>query len=205
MGDFMKGLKKVLSLFLMITVLFSLTGCFVIGGNDGLSAYEIAVKNGFEGTEAEWLESLKGESGSSLKIEDIYEAAKKEGYNGSLLDFIKEYFTDTEITGQSAYELAVELGFKGSKEEWINSLKGETGPAGETASADPYLVYQRLVEEGLFDGSYLEFVEEYLKVDSTGSGSNVLTISNALRSSVSIIAASMTKDNWETEDVVGSF
>ena len=26
----------------------------------GLSAYEIAVKNGFEGTEAEWLESLKG-------------------------------------------------------------------------------------------------------------------------------------------------
>ena len=28
-----------------------------------LSAYAIAVKNGFEGTEAEWLESLKGEKG----------------------------------------------------------------------------------------------------------------------------------------------
>ncbi len=33
-------------------------------GKDGLSAYEVAVKNGFEGTEAEWLASLKGEPGA---------------------------------------------------------------------------------------------------------------------------------------------
>ena len=32
-------------------------------GKDGLSAYEIAVKNGFEGTEQEWLEYLRGEPG----------------------------------------------------------------------------------------------------------------------------------------------
>ena len=31
----------------------------------GLSAYEIAVKNGFEGTEQEWLASLKGEPGAA--------------------------------------------------------------------------------------------------------------------------------------------
>lgn len=30
----------------------------------GLSAYEIAVQNGFEGTEKQWLESLKGEKGA---------------------------------------------------------------------------------------------------------------------------------------------
>lgn len=30
------------------------------GGANGLSAYEIAVKNGFEGTEQEWLDSLQG-------------------------------------------------------------------------------------------------------------------------------------------------
>ena len=34
-------------------------------GQDGKSAYEIAVENGFEGTEQEWLESLKGEPGTS--------------------------------------------------------------------------------------------------------------------------------------------
>ena len=32
-------------------------------GKDGKSAYEVAVKNGFDGTESEWLESLKGEPG----------------------------------------------------------------------------------------------------------------------------------------------
>ena len=32
-------------------------------GKDGKSAYEIAITNGFTGTEAEWLESLKGEPG----------------------------------------------------------------------------------------------------------------------------------------------
>ncbi len=34
-------------------------------GVDGKSAYEIAVANGFEGTEAEWLASLKGETGAA--------------------------------------------------------------------------------------------------------------------------------------------
>lgn len=32
-------------------------------GDDGKSAYEVAVDNGFEGTESEWLESLKGKDG----------------------------------------------------------------------------------------------------------------------------------------------
>ena len=31
-------------------------------GLQGKSAYEIAVENGFQGTEQEWLESLKGET-----------------------------------------------------------------------------------------------------------------------------------------------
>ena len=35
----------------------------VVYGKDGKSAYEIAVKNGFEGTEEEWLTSLVGEKG----------------------------------------------------------------------------------------------------------------------------------------------
>ena len=49
----------------------------------GKSAYEIAVINGFSGTEAEWLESLKGDKGEkgdkgdkgdSLSIEEIVES-----------------------------------------------------------------------------------------------------------------------------------
>ncbi|MBE5740483.1 MAG: serine protease [Clostridiales bacterium] len=59
-----------------------------------ISAYDIAVENGFQGTEEEWLSSLKGSNGldgSGLNIQDVYEAAKANGFEGSLLDFIKEY------------------------------------------------------------------------------------------------------------------
>lgn len=36
----------------------------VVYGKDGESAYELALLNGFEGTEEEWLASLKGEQGN---------------------------------------------------------------------------------------------------------------------------------------------
>ena len=42
-------------------------------GKDGLSAYEIAVKNGFEGTEQEWMASLKGEKGNTLSVSFRYD------------------------------------------------------------------------------------------------------------------------------------
>ena len=42
-----------------------------IKGDRGYSAYEIAVQNGFEGTETEWLESLKGDVTGELGLEVI--------------------------------------------------------------------------------------------------------------------------------------
>ena len=60
------------------------------------SAYDIAVKNGFKGTEKEWLASLKGQDGddgSSLDIDAIYEKAKENGYEGDYLTFLKEYLS----------------------------------------------------------------------------------------------------------------
>ena len=38
-------------------------GLAAVYGKDGFSAYEIALNNGFKGTEAEWLASLKGDPG----------------------------------------------------------------------------------------------------------------------------------------------
>lgn len=38
---------------------------------DGLSAYEVAVKNGFEGSETEWLNSLNGKNGESATINGV--------------------------------------------------------------------------------------------------------------------------------------
>ncbi|AAX92297.1 tail protein [Staphylococcus phage Twort] len=52
-------------------------------GADGLSAYQLAVKSGFEGTYNEWLESLKGANGLSS-----YQLAVKQGFTGTLQDYL---------------------------------------------------------------------------------------------------------------------
>ena len=74
------------------TVSYSLSVAVVnIGGGgiggDGKSAYEIAVENGFVGTEAEWLASLKGKDGKDGEngingIDGIDGKDGKDGING---------------------------------------------------------------------------------------------------------------------------
>lgn len=56
-----------------------------VKGARGYSAYEIAVQHGFEGTEEEWLESLKGDVTGELglevvdgKLNAVYEAEVEE-------------------------------------------------------------------------------------------------------------------------------
>ena len=78
-------------------------------GKDGLSAYELAVENGFTGTLAEWLASLKGKDGENG-------VDGKDGVNGS--------------DGKSAYIIAMEHGFVGTETEWLESLRGADGKYG---------------------------------------------------------------------------
>lgn len=46
----------------------SLAGAGALKGEPGKSAYEIAVEQGFSGSEAEWLDSLKGSAGITPHI-----------------------------------------------------------------------------------------------------------------------------------------
>ena len=66
------------------------------GINSPKSAYQVAVENGFTGTEQEWLNSLKGSNGSDgsdLDIEEVYNVAVSNGYGGTFLEFLKEYLS----------------------------------------------------------------------------------------------------------------
>lgn len=69
-------------------------------GNDGKSAYEIAVDNGFIGTETEWLESLKGEPGKDgAPGADGYTPVKGTDYwTNEDISEIQSYI-DTQIGG----------------------------------------------------------------------------------------------------------
>ncbi|NME21812.1 collagen-like protein [Lactobacillus reuteri] len=82
-------------------------------GQPGKSAYELAVDQGFSGTESQWLESLKkGPAGPQGQ-------PGKDGKNG----------IDGK-DGKSAYELAKEQGFEGTESEWLKSLVGPEGHQG---------------------------------------------------------------------------
>lgn len=180
-------MKKVLIFITIFLLSFTLTSCVDV--ETGKSAYDIAVDNGFVGTEKEWLESLKGEDGKDLQILDIYDAAVESGYKGSLTDFLREFFKDATIEGKSAYQIAKENGYEGTEEEWLASLKGETGMAGSDGepgeSIDLYATYLKLYELGEINCSYLEFVQNYLNVDVNTS--NQKAISKAILSAVKIV------------------
>ena len=85
-------------------------------GTDGKSAYQIAVEQGYQGSESDWLSSLKGDKGD--KGEKGNTGAKgNPGQDGA--------------DGKSAYAIAVEHGYEDSEEKWLLSLKGEKGDTGK--------------------------------------------------------------------------
>ena len=82
-------------------------------GTDGKSAYQIAVEQGYQGSESDWLSSLKGDKGDKGNTG----AKGNPGQDGA--------------NGKSAYAIAVEHGYEDSEEKWILSLKGEKGDTGK--------------------------------------------------------------------------
>lgn len=98
-------------------------------GTDGKSAFEIAVEYGFVGTEAEWLESLKGVDGRN----GVDGLSGKDGKNGT--DGLPGR---DGIDGKSAYIIAIEHGFTGTENEWLQSLKGADGKDGITPDMSEY-------------------------------------------------------------------
>lgn len=73
-------------------------------GQDGKSAYEIAVANGYIGSEDEWLSTLKGDSGPSGR------------------------------DGKSAFESSGGYQHFDTESEWVASLKGAKGDDGKSAT-----------------------------------------------------------------------
>ena len=84
-----KRLKKIMTGVTCFT-LCACIGLFTACNDKAVTAYEIAVKYGFEGTEEEWLATLKGAKGEDGKSLDIWEMYEKAEYSGTFLDFLKE-------------------------------------------------------------------------------------------------------------------
>jgi hypothetical protein len=152
-------------------------------GAPGLSAYEIAVQNGFVGTEQEWLDSLQGEQGIGLRYvdrvpsqSDLAAIANPEHGDIYVADDTGIAYIWNSVSGTwddagpivgapgvdgtaglSAYEIAVAEGFVGTEAEWIASLQGADGVAGSSA-------YEVAVENG-FVGTEQEWLDSLQGAD----------------------------------------
>lgn len=122
-----------------------------------LSAYGIAVKHGFVGTEAQWLASLKGEKGDGLVISDSYatveelEAAHPTGAPGFFRvgeepDTLLYYWDEDDgwlyidlhgpdgEDGASAYQQAAAGGYTGTEQQFNTDLANFKNHAAQTAN-----------------------------------------------------------------------
>jgi hypothetical protein len=93
-----------------------------ITGPQGDSAYQVAVDNGFDGTEVEWLETLKGETGQQGPKGD----AGSQGETGQ-----QGLVGNDGRDGDSAYQVAVNNGFNGTEVEWLATLSGKDADIGD--------------------------------------------------------------------------
>lgn len=141
----MKNWIKNLLVLVLLICTFSLVGCSPV-----ISAYDIAVKNGFIGTEQEWLENLKGEKGDTGEKG----ATGEKGQPG----------------GPSAYDIAVENGFEGTEEEWLESLKGHDGAPGANGALTAESLFKTAVDFGLYENTkegYAKFLQDFFLQNNT--------------------------------------
>lgn len=124
-------MKKILLTGTCVLLLVCCVAAFAACGSaqkEIINAYDVAVENGFEGTETEWLDSLKGKDGqdgqngtngqnglngkdgkdNTLGVADYYQAAVDAGYEGTMLDFLKEYLS-VEIAPDNSATIAKNL------------------------------------------------------------------------------------------------
>ncbi|MBQ6944800.1 MAG: collagen-like protein [Ruminococcus sp.] len=116
-------------------------------GENGLSAYELAIQNGFTGTLTEWLNSLKGADGKDgVDGKDGADGLNgKDGIDGK--DGADGKNGTDGKDGLSAYEIALKNGFVGTESEWLASLKGKDGTSPEVSGfATTEYVDERLSE-----------------------------------------------------------
>ena len=101
----------------------------------GKSAYEEWLDAGNEGTEQDFLNSLKGAKGDQgVTGQSAYQEWLDNGNTGTKEDFLNSLKGDKGDSGLSAYQLAVQAGFKGSESEWLDFLrKGPVGATGKSA------------------------------------------------------------------------
>lgn len=90
-------------------------------------------------------------------------------------------FSACTKNGKSAYEIALDNGFVGTEQEWLNSLKGTNGKNGENASSESsFEMWQKAKESGEFSGTYLDFIQKYFSGNEDMSVATNMALSSVV-------------------------
>ena len=145
-----------------------------INGLDGRSAYQVAVANGFSGTELQWLASLRGQDGASFQVDAtgtlIERAAHDNAFPGfAFLDTDNGNLYIRQTPTPGVWSAAVPFG-KGEKgdngSDGVDGVDGTNGVDGAdgTNGADGQSAYELALSEG-FVGTLPEWLESLKGAD----------------------------------------
>lgn len=109
-------------------------------GKDGLNNYQLAVKHGYQGTEEQFAKDIIPKSN--------YERAKElQGFEGTEEEYLQSLHG---APGKDLYQAAVERGYSGSFEDFLEKQKGAPGAPGKS-------LYELAQEDG-FTGTLTEYL-----------------------------------------------
>lgn len=171
----------------------------------GPSAYQVALDNGFEGTVEEWLLSLRGTDGTGFEwmslwsnivgytpgqvVNDtgiLYINIAETPYGGGTfaphtsLEQNEDFWELFLTKGKSAYEIALEGGYVGTKEAWLVTLIGNKGASAFQVAAN-----------GGFVGTEAQWLESLKGTD----GEDGINASNNLQKDISLNYSLSNEDN----------
>ena len=143
----------------------------LIKGTDGRSAYEVAVENGFTGTEAEWLESLKGEFNPATETFDTLDTTDK-----TILGAINENFTNVS-NGKTLIASAVtDKGVTTSNTDTFSTMASNIGniTTGYPIGTDGLVTGDVVIPDSVTSLGNYAFA--YQSITSVSGANNVVTL-----------------------------
>ncbi len=125
--------KNTFLISLILVCVFACSLFIMTGGLKGESAYDIAVKNGFVGTESEWLTSLKGQDGKDAEAFDyhsMYLSCKESNEISSSTTYLQFIQSLINTGNQDSQLLAIQNSIRSSVSVFNISVSTSKSSAG---------------------------------------------------------------------------
>lgn len=153
-------LKKMVVGILLIFLIGA--SAFVLGKSNSGSIYDKLCKDGYSGTQEQWLASLVGEA-LDCRAESAYSIAQQLGYQET-----QKKWTET-ITGfvevnydKPAYHIMIENGYKDDITQWLLSISEEPEKLGFSTNDQQKTEYELACEYG-YSGSFIQWIVAMVK------------------------------------------